>query len=302
MQAIDLSIPIYLNQPVVFDLLAVIDDGFSHLSTIKTSSSELDASKSNIGGSIGLSNVFALLGVSFSGGYEKEKEAKDQIEKSQEKVHTPTSLFAKLRLKLQELELVRNIDEARTINNVSSGEFVEFKALLKKNPVIEALEGMKQLYELSVSFQEQPNYLRNEKDKHRQIRNSEKSKIIQQFDSLLAGLKQENSIELVAELCNLPEVKAVITSRTDFFSQGGIAETIDGEFYVFGKVIRTVKTSQEDPINLLRKTTFGKLDPKIWEGLSSAFSEMRFHKLNSSEIITEIKSPSLLVLPIAIFT
>lgn len=63
----ELCIPIYLNQKIVFDLLAVQEDGFSQLTTLRTSTSDSETTKNGIGASIGVSNVFALLGVSFSG-------------------------------------------------------------------------------------------------------------------------------------------------------------------------------------------------------------------------------------------
>jgi len=78
MNSTDLCIPIYLNQQIVFDLLAVFDDGFSRLSTIKTSTGETETNKSGIGASIGISNVFALLGISFSGEREKKRRSKDK--------------------------------------------------------------------------------------------------------------------------------------------------------------------------------------------------------------------------------
>ena len=65
MESIDLCVPIYLNQQIVFDLLAVLEGGFSQLSTIKTSTIEAESQKSGIGASIGLINIFAFLRVSF---------------------------------------------------------------------------------------------------------------------------------------------------------------------------------------------------------------------------------------------
>ena len=53
MEPIDLSIPIYLNQQIVFDLLAIFEDGFSALHAIKTSSLDAENQKNNVGGSIG---------------------------------------------------------------------------------------------------------------------------------------------------------------------------------------------------------------------------------------------------------
>jgi len=62
-----LNIPIYLNQRVVFDMLASIEDGFSQFSTISTSSEKSSLSSGEASAEIGTSNVFAFLGVKLRG-------------------------------------------------------------------------------------------------------------------------------------------------------------------------------------------------------------------------------------------
>lgn len=306
MQPTDLSIPIYLNQQVVFDLLAVLDDGFSRLSTIKTSASESETNKYGIGASIGVSNVFALLGVSFSGERGKEKGSQDQIEISQEKVHTPTSLFAKLRLKLQELKLLRSIDSSESLGELASGEFVEFRALLRKNPLVETIESFKQLMEMAILFQgENASVQKGGQPKGKQPQNPNTAlmkQLMEQMDVMLAALNQSNSIELIGELLDAPEVRAVLTARPDFFSQGSTAEIIDGEFRILGKVTRVVASDSGETINLLRKTTFGRIDRRLFDKLPQALVGMETVGLRSAELVTEIQGPALLVIPIAIFT
>jgi len=56
----DLWFPIYLNQQVVFDLLAILEDGFSHLSSVKASSSGNESQKSNLGASLAGSFLILL--------------------------------------------------------------------------------------------------------------------------------------------------------------------------------------------------------------------------------------------------
>jgi hypothetical protein len=100
-----LNIPIYLNQKIVFDMLATIEDGFSQFSTIQTSSEKSSASGGEASAEIGFSNVFALLGINFKGGLKKEDDSKGSETVSQQKVHTPVSLFQKLRDYLDEENL-----------------------------------------------------------------------------------------------------------------------------------------------------------------------------------------------------
>ena len=66
------------------------------------------------------------------------------------KVHTPNSLFAKVRTSLHSRELVRtsNFMESTT------GEFVEFKATLRKNPVLANLESYLSVFNLAFTFED----------------------------------------------------------------------------------------------------------------------------------------------------
>ncbi len=309
MESIDLCIPIYLNQQVVFDLLAVLEDGFSRLSTLKTSTSESDTQKSGLGASIGVSNVFALLGVSFSAERGKEKGTQEQSEITQEKVHTPTSLFAKLRLKLREQNLLRSVKTQEEIGKLASGEFVEFKALLRKNPLVDTIEGFKQMMEIALLFTSGSNTSTTLKQikgsKQPKVRNQDPNTIImQQMDGMLTALTQGNSIEIIGELLDISGVKSVLTARLDFFSEGNATEIIDGEFRVLGKVVRVVMPDSGESINLLRKTTLGRFGRKTLDQLSEGFdnSELEEAGINFPKLITEIEGPALQVIPIAIFT
>ena len=210
MQSTDLGIPIYLNQQIVFDLLAILDDGFSQISTIKTSSSDSEISKHGIGASIGASNVFALLGISFSGERGKEQSAQAQQEMSQEKVHTPTSLFAKLRSRLRDLELLHQIDVDVSLDDIQSGDFVEFKAVLRKNPLIETIETFKQFMEMAVLFEGGDITPQNPKQRKGQGRQNQQANsnalILKQMDGMLTALNHSDSLELVGELIGAEHV------------------------------------------------------------------------------------------------
>jgi len=302
MKSTELPIPIYLNQQVVFDLLAILDDGFSRLSTIRTSISEGEKNQYGMGASIGASNVFALLGISFSGDRGKEKDAREQKEVSQEKVHTPTSLFAKLRKLLLESGLVREITDAATLNHLTSGEFVEFRAILRKNPLVDTLEGIKSLVEMAVIFDVPSSGAHSGKRKSTKSLKSEMSPVLKQVDGLLKALTSTNTIELLGELLDVDNAKAIIPTNIEFFSRGNALEIIDGEFRVLGKVTRVVLPDTNETINLLRKTAFGRLKPELFENFSVAFADMESAGIRSPKMVTEIGGPAMLVVPIAIFT
>ena len=92
-----LEIPLYLNQKIVFDLLASINDGFTQVTKLKTAYT----SEGSIGGTIeadlGNKNIFTLLGVKLKGKTDVEHNRGNNKEQEQEKIHTPSSLFNNLK-------------------------------------------------------------------------------------------------------------------------------------------------------------------------------------------------------------
>jgi len=295
----ELCVPIYLNQKIVFDLLAVQEDGFSQLTTLKTSTSDSESTKSGIGGSIGVSNVFALLGVTFSGERGKEKGIQDQTEMSQEKVHTPTSLFAKCRSNLISKGILHQEITPGNLNDLKSGDFIEFQAVLHKNPIVDILSWIKALGELISPFTAQ-----NKQKSPGQQKGNEQvfdKKTLGQIDAILKLVTPADSIELIGELKNGSGIKAVITCQPDFFNHGDPNEIIDGEFFVIGKVVKVVPDNSSS-INLLRKSPLGRLDPTMLRGLAGPFSQLEATGFQQDlKFTTSIEGPAILIIPIAIF-
>jgi hypothetical protein len=302
-EPIDLSVPIYLNQQIVFDLLAIIEDGFSTLHTIKTSSVDAESQKNNISGSVGLSNVFALLGVSFKDEHSTERNNQKVIEVSNEKVHTPTSLFAKLRLFLEEDKLIKEINSIIDIEKIESGEFIEFRAILKKNPLVDTMEGFKQAMEISTLFAgNEVVAQKNGKSLKDMSLQNPNQLILKKIEGLIVSLTQSNSLEVIGEMLDIPGVNVVLSAKLDYFSDRNATEIIDGEFRVLGKVVRVVKRDSSDSINLLRKTSLACFDSNILNPIKDAFAGLEKNGMKFPEIVTEIKGPALQVIPIAIFT
>lgn len=128
----NLSIPIYLNQRIVFDMLAIIEDGFSQLSNIKTSYSDTSNKSGEAGTEIGVSNIFAFLAVKFNGTFKGEKSKSEQGTVSQDKVHTPSSLFSKLYECLEEEKLIKRLSSSSDISKVGPGDFIEIRGEFSK--------------------------------------------------------------------------------------------------------------------------------------------------------------------------
>lgn len=312
MKATDLCVPIYLNQKIVFDVLAMLEDGFSQLSTVTTSASESEATRSGYGGSVGASNVFAFLGVSLKAERGKDKGVQGQQEATVEKVHTPTSLFFKLRSLLDQESLIERVTKIDDVKQLESGQFVEFKAVLRKNPLFDYVDTFKQILEIADLAPEQENTAqklggnsgrKGNKSKSPQPKEpkSQDTPIYQQMDILRTALTQFDSLEMIGEMLDASPARSVLSTNLEYFNDKDASEIIDGEFRVLGKVVRVIHPNSGSTINLLRKTAFGRFNSELFDELSDALSDAGDAGIELPDFITEIEGPAIQVMPVAIF-
>ena len=146
--ATDLPIMLYLNQRLTFDLLAVLQGGFSRLATVQTTSTGGTSTKASGEAQLGASNVFAFLGVKLRGQGSREAEERQSESSTQDFVHTPASLFAQLRRELRDHELVRYVSSSSDLTGIRPSDFVEFEATLRRSPLIEFLDSIAELMPL----------------------------------------------------------------------------------------------------------------------------------------------------------
>ncbi|GAB2965239.1 hypothetical protein GCM10027048_38560 [Hymenobacter coalescens] len=282
---------LYLNQKYVFDILAIIEDGFSQMHTMKTTESSAADSSQKARGEVGLSNVFAFLGVKLEGEKNNQNKNTSELSSETQKVHTPNSLFARMQSSLDNREL---IVKDRILES-TTGDFVLFKAKLRKNPIIDDLESLVSIFRLALGFTEdsmQPKQQKNETNKN--------IKKLEQFDHLVKQLKNEGSIDLIGDSVN-ETFNAVITIDREYLNDPSLSDIADGEFFVLGKTTRIIKEGSNQSINLLRKTTLSRFTNTALKEMFSGFQSMSQHGLKDSEFITEIEAPVIQVIPIAIY-
>ena len=191
----DLPITLYLNQRLTFDLLASLEDGFSHLANVQTTSAGESSSEISGEGKLGLSNVFALLGVEFSGRGARTRGQTQSASTTAQIVHTPASLFARLRKELHELEMVKEVSGASSLTSVRHGDFVEFEATLKRNPLDEMFNMFTRIAPF-VDQADQPNQANNQGSNRRGANTQQKrnnSSMKQQVDSIYGAFKDDKS-------------------------------------------------------------------------------------------------------------
>lgn len=131
--------------------MAVIEDGFAQVTNLNISTSKGTTTTGSADGeaSFGLYGVKTKIKAAFG----KEKNNKDEKSASEERVHTPTSLFSKLVTYLDENELIRDISSEEHLQQLDKGSFVRFKSRLEKNPLVSMLDSFEQIGVIAMSFQ-----------------------------------------------------------------------------------------------------------------------------------------------------
>jgi len=292
----NLNIPIYLNQKVVFDMLAVIEDGFSQISSIQTSNDNKSGLKSEIGAELGASNIFALLGIKLKSSLQGEEMQAEKSTVTQEKVHTPASLFCKLRNQLNDAKIIKQITEANDLQSIKAGDFVEFSGKLQKNPLISLLEAIQKLGELAAVFND------NGQTKGKNNKINDDKRIINQIKAMRDNLQDGNMIDLICDLNSSKGIKAVLPTYIDYFFNRNMNEIIDGEYRILGKVTKIVIGDDEsDHINLLRNTSFSLLQDQLMQQMMTKLKNSETAGIDIPEMIARISKPAILVIPISIF-
>ena len=146
----ELIIPIYLNQRAVFDLIAMLQGGISNVTRITSSEAHSGKDQQQYGAAFGLSKAFStLLKIDVSGSRHKAKEDSTGIQKAEERVHTPASMFQALRSHLSENKELALVDDNY---KPKIRDIIEFDAQLRKNPIIQTMDAFVGIMDMAILF------------------------------------------------------------------------------------------------------------------------------------------------------
>ena len=207
-----LTIPIYLNTKIVFDMLATIEDGFSEVKNVQTSRNK--NRDEDVEANIGTNNLFAFLNVGVRGNHKTSSNNGEVV--AEERTHTPVSLFQNLKGQLEEAKLIN-----RDIEKIQIGDFFEVQGTLKTNPVIDMLSGLKELMALANLFGDnKPKGNQSKKDKL-----MTDSKLNAQIDGLIKGLQADGKKDII---CEADGISVVLPTDENYFLNNNMSEVTDG--------------------------------------------------------------------------
>lgn len=279
-----LTIPIYLNTKIVFDMLATIEDGFSEVKNIQTSRNKNH--DDDVEANIGTNNLFAFLNVGVRGSHKTGSSNGEVV--AEERTHTPVSLFQNLKGQLEEAKLIN-----RDIETIQIGDFFEVQGTLKTNPVIDMLSGLKELMALANLFGD--NKTKGNQSKKDKLMTD--SKLNAQIDGLIKGLQADGKKDII---CEADDISVVLPTDENYFLNNNMSEVTDGNYRILGKIVQIYK--DEGEISLLRNTVFSKLQLDKMKEFQDLFNDPSLSQfVGEGGIKTEISAPVIMLIPIAIY-
>lgn len=288
-----LIVPVYINEKIVLDMLAIMEDGFSTVSQVNYTEYKESGSSQKIeaGASTSASILSKLLKIDLTGELSHTGNSGKNENVVKEKVHTNVSLLSKFRSYLISEKILKSSFD---VTQMQIGDFIEVEGELQKNPLINYMDIFLDLFRLADIFSEKPALGNKTQAKNQQQQNQA---IVNQIKSFVNELKHSGTIDFI-----LSDKKgtAVLSVQEQHLSNDNISEILGGRFKVLGKVISICKDESES-IDLLRKTTLSILPEKMLGEMFSGFEDDGLNQYNLPALITEIAGPAVIVIPVAIY-
>ena len=294
-----LVIPVYLNEKTVFDLLAIMEDGFSTVSEITNGSSVAANGEAKLAGANSAQSLLEqLFKIQFDANLSGNVNSSQSSATKFEKVHTNVSLFSKLRTALLKNRFLFDTSKAKfDFSKIKVGDFVEVEGELQKNPLLDVLEKFSSICSMGEIFSQEA----TTGVKKQRAKSSEENSLKiykKQIKSFADELNKSGTIDYILKA----EGGKLVLSLLEQYLVGNdnVSEIIGGRFKVLGKVIKVCSSGQES-IDLLRKTSLRTMNATILQSFSETFKSSELSQFNLPDVVFEIEGPSAIVIPIAIY-
>lgn len=288
-----LIVPVYINEKIVLDMLAIMEDGFSMVSQVNYCEQKESNSAQKVGAEVSTSATLLskLLKINLSGELSYAGSTGENKNVTTEKVHTNVSLLSKFRSFLIDRKFLK---QDYDISEIEIGDFIEVEGELQKNPLINYMELLLDVISLAEIFADKPQLGNKTQAKNQKQQENE---TVKQIKSFTAELMHSGTIDFILSGAN---GTAVLSAQEQYLSNDNISEILGGRFKVLGKVIAICR-SEDESVNLLRKTTLSILPKTLLEELFSGLQGEGMQAFNLPELVTEIAGPAMIVIPVAIY-
>lgn len=288
-----LIVPVYINEKIVLDMLAILEDGFSMVSQVSYTENKENnlAQRAEVSASTSATIISKFLKINMSGelSHNGKKSKNESIAK--EKVHTNVSLLSKFRGFLIEQKMLKS---DFIVSDMQVGDFIEVEGELQKNPLINYMDIFIDLFRMINIFEDKPQLGKKSQASNQKLKENEMVKQIKAFEE---ELKHSGTIDFI-----LADQKGtvVLSAQEQYLSNDNISEILGGRFKILGKVIAICR-DENDSIDLLRKTSLSSISEGLLNEMFSGFDNEDMQQFNLPKLKTKIVGPAVIVIPIAIY-
>ena len=288
-----LMIPVYINEKIVLDMLAIIEDGFSTVSQVSYSDHKENSNAQKIEAEVSTSAsiLSKLLKIDLKGELSHSGNCGETENTTKEKVHTNVSLLSKFRAFLTDANILKS---GFDISNMKIGDFIEVEGELQKNPLINCMDIFVDMLRMADIFAEKPQLNAKTQAKAQKQQQDETMKKIKSFAS---ELKHSGTVDFIL---SDSAGTVVLSAQEQYLSNDNISEILGGHFKVLGKVI-AICADKTESIDLLRKTTLSIFPHDLLADMFSYLQNEDMTQYNLPELKTEISGPAVIVIPVAIY-
>lgn len=289
---LDLVIPIYLDSNTLLDLLASIEDGFSVVDKITTHTSGSKSNEISASGEFGIGGIFNVFKINLRGDAKKGTTRNSGEESQTERYHTYGSLLNKLRNSLAKENLIKEITDENTYEKVQTSDFIEIHGKFIPNPFVDSMQKLNGILDLITNL-----YASTGMEIPTNLTQIEQVKNM--LSTLVKDLEREKMQTFIVEPINYPKYKVIVSLFSEYMRDRSGGELPQGEFKLLGKITRKIPKGQK--INLIKGSSISTLGPTIMGQLLTVFKGVGQSGMNIPEIVTEIESPVIEVIPISVF-
>lgn len=313
----ELIIAVYLDTNVLLDLLATVEDGFALVERVTTGQGAGSTSERSTSGEFGAPRVLSLFKLGFSGKLGRSTAATSNETTEAEVTHTYGSLLHRLRSYLVEEGLVRPSATTETNTaDLSVGSFVEFNGVVRPNPFTDSfrrVQRMLKFAEVAMAFDSEPSPQpsggrqgqgRGQGQGRRPSANPQNAQLqaISDFlEQLTADVEREGTTTVVLE-DHQSGYSALVTLFDDYLRDRSMAELLNREFRVLGKVARHLPAGSTEKVDLLASSGIAGFPPEILSQLASGVGELSGSGgAQLKAPLTATDPPVVEIIPVAIY-
>lgn len=287
-------IPFYLNQRIVYDTLAIINDGFTELYNVSNANNNCNSIEGTINAKLDTSgNPLTFMSTSISGDFKNMKNTEAESKREYKKVHTPTSLFSKIYEYLEKHKKIKKINLEKDIEKLQCGDFVEFYTKLSINTTEEMFRKMRKMCNIGEIFTSFGDNSKETKNSVQIFRSTGKK-----IEDLIKYLDIQN--ERIKYLTGRIENKnIVIKIDKNNIIDADYEQINNGKFRIIGKVLEIV--NEDETVSLNRESVLGLIKQEGLNPIKEAFKALGDTMFEvPEEIIDEIRGKTIIVIPIVI--